>query len=112
MKSRKTGTGRSVGQMRKFLAVFFVMCILLSASSAFAAKTIKLSHLNPQQPFDVATAHVFFAETVASVVSGSGCNFSCGGPPVRSSTAFSERRFSHSASCLCSASEKPLERAF
>jgi len=43
-------------KMKRILAVVFVMCLLLTATTAFAAKTIKLSHLNPQQPFDVATA--------------------------------------------------------
>jgi len=43
-------------KMKRILATVFVMCLLLTATTAFAAKTIKLSHLNPQQPFDVATA--------------------------------------------------------
>jgi len=43
--------------MRKFVVALLVVAIVMvGASGAFAAKTIKLSHLNPQQPFEVATA--------------------------------------------------------
>lgn len=43
--------------MKKSLLVLLALCVILSTTAAFAApKTIKLAHLNPQQPFDVSTA--------------------------------------------------------
>ena len=43
--------------MKKFALMFLVACLVLTSAAAFAeTKTIKLAHLNPQQPFEVATA--------------------------------------------------------
>ncbi len=43
--------------MKKFALMFLVVCLVLTSAAAFAeTKTIKLAHLNPQQPFEVATA--------------------------------------------------------
>ncbi len=43
--------------MKKLGILFLAICIVATSAAAFAApKTIKLAHLNPQQPFEVATA--------------------------------------------------------
>ena len=43
--------------MKRFIMLLLVLCLILAAPVAFGApKTIKLAHLNPQQPFDVSTA--------------------------------------------------------
>ncbi|MFA5473701.1 MAG: DctP family TRAP transporter solute-binding subunit, partial [Aminobacteriaceae bacterium] len=44
-------------EMKRLGILLLALCVILASSAAFAApKTIKLAHLNPQQPFDVATA--------------------------------------------------------
>ncbi|HPJ25669.1 MAG TPA: DctP family TRAP transporter solute-binding subunit [Synergistaceae bacterium] len=43
--------------MKRITLAFLVLCLVLASGAAFGApKTIKLAHLNPQQPFDVSTA--------------------------------------------------------
>ena len=43
--------------MKRCTVALLVLCLVLISPAAFGApKTIKLAHLNPQQPFDVATA--------------------------------------------------------
>ena len=44
---------------KAFVVFIFIASLLVSATgSALAAQVIKLAHLNPQNPFDIATAAV------------------------------------------------------